>query len=136
MDMSLVVIDKDKKTLDFSGAKNPLIYIQNNELFHLKGNSHPIGGSQGEAKREFDRHTVSIDQPTAFYLFSDGYADQFGGSESRKFMIKNLKELLLKIHTLPFDEQKIILDKTIEEWKGDHERQLDDILIMGMRVGG
>lgn len=136
MDMSLVVIDKDKKTLEFSGAKNPLIYIQNNELVHLKGNSQPIGGSQGEAKREFDKHTISIDQPTSFYLFSDGYADQFGGSESRKFMIKNLKELLLKIHTLSFDEQKIILDKTIEEWKGDYEKQLDDILIMGMRVGG
>jgi serine phosphatase RsbU (regulator of sigma subunit) len=134
MDMSLVVIDKDKKTIEFAGAKNPLVYIQNGELFHIKGDSHPIGGSQGEAKRSYTKHIISIDQPTSFYLFSDGYSDQFGGEEGRKFMIKNFKELLLKIHTLPFDEQKTILDTTIEGWKGDHEKQLDDILVMGMRV--
>ncbi|HVD96635.1 MAG TPA: SpoIIE family protein phosphatase [Cytophagaceae bacterium] len=135
MDMSLVVIDKDRKTLEFAGAKNPLVYIQDGELFHIKGDSHPIGGSQGEAKRNYTKHTISIDKPTFFYMFSDGYADQFGGEEGKKFMIKNFKDLLLKIHTLPFEEQKIILNKTIESWKGNLEKQLDDILVMGMRVG-
>lgn len=136
MDMSLVVIDKDRKTIEFAGAKNPLVYIQNGELFHIKGDSHPIGGSQGQAKRSYTKHTIPIDQPTSFYMFSDGYSDQFGGAEGKKFMIKNFKELLLKIHMLPFDEQKNILENTIEEWKGDYEKQLDDILVMGMKVGG
>ncbi len=136
MDMSLCVIDKDAKTMEFSGAKNPLVYIQDGELFYIKGDSHPIGGSQGDAKRTYTKHVISIEKPTSFYLFSDGYADQFGGEESRKFMIKNFKELLLRIHTLPFDEQKNILETTIEDWKGNHEKQLDDILVMGMKVGG
>ncbi|HWZ22612.1 MAG TPA: SpoIIE family protein phosphatase, partial [Cytophagaceae bacterium] len=136
MDMSLCVIDKDAKTMEFSGAKNPIVYIQDGELFHIKGDSHPIGGSQGDAKRTYTKHVISIEKPTFFYLFSDGYPDQFGGTESKKFMIKNFKELLLKIHTLPFEEQKIILDTTIEKWKGNHEKQIDDILVMGMMVGG
>jgi len=136
MDMSLCVIDKDKKTIEFAGAKNPLVYIQDGELFHIKGDIHPIGGSQGKSKRTFTKHTISIEKPTTIYLFSDGYSDQFGGPEKKKFMIKNFKELLLKIHTMPFDEQKNILDKTIEDWKGGHEKQLDDILVMGMKVGG
>jgi serine phosphatase RsbU (regulator of sigma subunit) len=136
MDMSLCVIDKDAKTIEFSGAKNPIVYIQDGELFHIKGDSHPIGGSQGDAKRTYTKHVISIEKPTFFYLFSDGYADQFGGTESKKFMIKNFKELLLRIHTLPFEEQKVILNTTIENWKGDHEKQLDDILVMGMMVGG
>lgn len=135
MDMSLCVIDKDKKTIEFAGAKNPIVYIQDGELFHIKGDSHPIGGSQGEAKRTYTKHVISIEKPTSFYLFSDGYADQFGGQESRKFMIKNFKELLLNIHTKPFDEQKAILDTNIEGWRGE-EKQLDDILVMGMKVGG
>ncbi len=136
MDMALCVIDKDAKTMEFSGAKNPLVYIQDGELFHIKGDSHPIGGSQGDAKRTYTKHVISIEKPTSFYLFSDGYPDQFGGTENKKFMIKNFKELLLQIHPLPFEEQKTILNNTIEDWKGDHEKQIDDILVMGMKVGG
>ncbi len=136
MDMALCVIDKDAKTMEFAGAKNPIVYIQDGELFHIKGDSHPIGGSQGESKRSYTKHIISIEKPTTFYLFSDGYPDQFGGTDGRKFMIKNFKELLLKIHTLPFDEQKTILHNTIEDWKGNHEKQIDDILVMGMKVGG
>ena len=136
MDMSLCVIDKDAKTLEFSGAKNPLVYIQDGELFFIKGDSLTIGGSQGESKRTYTKHVISIEKPTSFYLFSDGYADQFGGVDSRKFMIKNFKELLLKIHNFPFEEQKNILEKTILDWKGSHEKQIDDILVMGMKVGG
>jgi serine phosphatase RsbU (regulator of sigma subunit) len=136
MDMALCVVDKDARTIEFSGAKNPIIYIQDGELHHIKGDSHTIGGAQGEAKRTYTKHVISIEKPTSFYLFSDGYTDQFGGPDSRKFMIKNFKEMLLKIHTLPFDEQKAILDKTIENWKGTKEKQIDDILVLGMKVGG
>ena len=135
MDMALCVIDKEQKKLHFSGAKNPLVYIQNGELFYIKGDKDPIGGSQGEARREYTKHTIDIDKPTYFYIFSDGYLDQFGGPESKKFMIKNFKELLLSIHLKPFAEQKEILNTTIQDWKGNHEKQLDDILVMGMRVG-
>lgn len=88
MDMALCVINREDKTIEFAGAKNPLIVIKNGELEHLKGDKHPIGGSQGEAHRDYTKHTISYDSETHIYMFSDGYVDQFGGPDSKKFMIK------------------------------------------------
>ncbi|MCS6824809.1 MAG: SpoIIE family protein phosphatase [Cytophagaceae bacterium] len=134
MDIALCVIDKKNKQLHFAGAKNPIIYIQEGTLHYIKGDKHPIGGSQGEVRRTYTKHTIALDKPTYVYLFSDGYIDQFGGPEKTKFMIKNFKEKLLQIHQLPFYQQKSILDKTIEDWKGQHEKQIDDILVLGLKV--
>lgn len=135
MDMALVVIDKENKTLEFSGAKNPLIYLQNNELTVIKGDKTPIGGEQKEDERLFTTHRIDISQPTTFYLFSDGYQDQFGGDQNRKFMIKRFRELLLEIHQKPMQEQKEILNQTIQDWmKKADEKQIDDILVVGCRV--
>lgn len=135
MDMAICTIDQKNKIVEFAGAKNPLIVIKNGVLEHIKGDKEAIGGSQGNAKRIYTKHTIAIDQPTTLYLFSDGYQDQFGGTDSRKFMIKNMKDLLLSIHQEPFAKQKEILDQTIEDWKGNSERQIDDLLVIGMRVG-
>jgi serine phosphatase RsbU (regulator of sigma subunit) len=134
MDLALCVINREAKTIEFAGAKNPLIVIKNGTLEHYKGDKHPIGGSQGEAHREFTKHTITYDGDTYIYMFSDGYEDQFGGPDGRKFMVKNLKDLLLKIHQEPFSKQKEILNQTIEDWKGTKEKQIDDILVMGMKV--
>jgi serine phosphatase RsbU (regulator of sigma subunit) len=68
------------------------------------------------------------------YLFSDGYKDQFGGKENTKFMARKFNELLLRIHHLPLSEQRIILERTIEEWKGERV-QTDDILVLGIKLG-
>lgn len=134
MDMALCVIDKENKTLEFSGAKNPMVFIQDNELYYVKGDKEAIGGSQGEAKRDFTRQMINIEKPTWVYLFTDGYADQFGGPEGKKFMSKNMKELLLQIHQKPFADQKAILNETIENWRGTTEKQIDDMLVIGMKV--
>ena len=135
MDMALVVMDEEKKTLEFAGAKNPIVYIQNNELKVIKGDKTPIGGGQKEAARTFTTHQIDISQPTTFYLFSDGYQDQFGGPEGRKFMIKRFRNLLLEIHQKPMEEQKEILDQTIQYWMREgNEEQVDDILVVGVRV--
>jgi serine phosphatase RsbU (regulator of sigma subunit) len=134
MDMALCVIDRENKTLEFSGAKNPMVFIQDNELYYVKGDKEAIGGSQGEAKRDFTRQMINIEKPTWVYLFTDGYADQFGGPEGKKFMSKNMKELLLQIHQKPFADQKTILNETIENWRGTTEKQIDDMLVIGMRV--
>lgn len=134
MDMAICTIDRQQKTVEFAGAKNPLIVIKNGELEVIKGDKDPIGGSQGSAERNYTKHTIAIDQATTLYMMSDGYQDQFGGSEGKKFMIKSLKELLLKIHQEPFNKQKEILDKTIEDWKGSKEKQIDDILVIGLKV--
>lgn len=135
MDMSLVSIDLENKKLAFAGAKNPLIYIQNNELKVIKGDKIPIGGDQQEIERIFTLHEIDISQPTTFYLFSDGYQDQFGGKKNKKFMLKNMKKLLLEIVEMPMENQKAILTENIDNWmKEGNEHQIDDMLIVGLRV--
>jgi len=133
MDIALVVIDKEKKILEFAGAKNPLIYIQNNELKIIKGDITSIGGEQNEVRRSFTSHTINISQPTTFYLFSDGYQDQFGGKKGKKFMSKRFRELLFEIHQKPMEEQKQILENTLQNWMGKEE-QVDDILVMSVKI--
>lgn len=135
MDMALCVIDKDEQTVEFAGAKNPLFYIQDEQLFRIKGGMHPIGGHHWEAdERFFSKHIIKVDKPTVFYMFSDGYRDQFGGPMGKKFMLKQFKELLLKIHKLPFDEQHDYLEKVLDDWKG-YIPQTDDIIVMGFSIG-
>jgi len=143
MDMSLCVIDLQKQVVQFAGAKNPLIVIQDGKLCEIKGDKTPIGGEWGkeEGERIFTGHTVLLeDKPASFYMFSDGYQDQFGGPAGKKFMKGHLKKLLLEIHTKPMEEQKQILDETITQWMAQSgpdakvESQIDDILVMGFKV--
>lgn len=131
MDMTIVSIDKENKILEFAGAKNPLIFVQNGELHQIKGDIFAIGGDQRDVK--FTAHKIDIAQPTTFYLFSDGYQDQFGGSEGRKFMVKRFRELLFEIHEKPMQEQKTILQETLVNWMGD-TKQIDDILVIGFKI--
>jgi serine phosphatase RsbU (regulator of sigma subunit) len=136
MDLGLCVIDTLKQELQFSGANNPLIYIQNETLTIIKGNKLPIGGFQHEEERKFTSHTIDISQPTVFYLCTDGYKDQFGGAEIKKFMSKNLNNLLLKIHKLSAVEQKQILQETINLWMWEGKsKQIDDITLIGVQWG-
>lgn len=135
MDMSLVVVDIEKDTLEFAGAKNSLLYIQNQELKFIKGDKTPIGGEQRETERKFTKHQIKLDRSTAIYLFSDGIQDQFGGKDNRKFSPKQLRELLLKNHQKPISEQKEILEQTIEKWRQEgREAQIDDMLLIGVIV--
>ena len=133
MDVALCVIDNDRQMLSFSGAKNPLVYVKEGELEIIKGDKFSIGGIQNDQERSFHNHKILIDEPTTFYMFSDGYQDQFGGPEGRKFMIKRLKDLLLNIHNKPLNEQKIILEENINDWMKEH-KQIDDILVVGFQV--
>lgn len=133
MDIALCIYRKEKNILEFSGAKNPLVYIQNNELFQIKGDIHCIGGRKGKKERSFKQHQLSIEQPTTVYLFSDGFRDQFGDKDKGKFMSKKFNQLLLDIHQLPLPEQQQILDKTFEDWKGA-AHQTDDVLVVGFKL--
>ena len=138
MDMALCTIDLEEDTLQFAGAKNSLVYIQDGELIELKGDRFAIGGQQKEGVRKFTTHTLPLnskeeDGAKTYYMYSDGYQDQFGGEKGKKFMSKHLKTLIKEIHELPMKEQKVILEKKIVEWKGDRT-QTDDILVMGFRI--
>jgi serine phosphatase RsbU (regulator of sigma subunit) len=134
MDMALCSItDKGRKVL-YSGAKNPLITVSEGELTYIKGDVYPIGGMQKEGEREFSLHTINVEKPTSFYIFSDGYTDQFGGINGKKFGTKSFKQLLLDINHLPMQEQASVLKKKMAGWMGNEHKQIDDIIIIGFKV--
>lgn len=135
MDIALIVLDPEAQKLHFAGANRPLLLVRGGQLEEYKGTRRGIGGylDASRQQKDFESHTVSLDQPAHFYIFSDGYQDQFGGEHDRKFMIKRLKKLLLEIHEQPPAEQQRILDHTIEEWMKDTE-QIDDILVIGGQI--
>lgn len=131
MDMALCVIDEKNKTVEFSGAKNPLFIIDSKgEFSKIKGSRQSIGGYQFG---EFEKHKIEYTSPSWFYIFSDGYADQFGGKDQSKFMIKQFKDLLLKNHKKTMEEQQKILDNAINNWMIS-TRQTDDILVIGFKL--
>ncbi len=140
MDMALCVIDKAANLMEYAGAGNPLIYIQNDEegkpqLHYIKADVYPIGGFNKNIAHSFKRHLIDISVPTTFYIFSDGYQDQFGGADKRKFMTKRFRELLFEIHTKPMNEQEKALNDTLEAWMQEGQSpQIDDILVMGFKV--
>lgn len=132
MDLVLCIFDFGRQTVQFAGAYNPLWLIRDNELIVFKGDKMPIGIYVG-AEKPFTCQDIEIKKNDIIYLLSDGYADQFGGPDEKKFKSGNLKELLLAIHKKPLSQQKEMLDKTIEDWKGDLQ-QIDDIMIMGLKI--
>lgn len=132
MDMTICVIDRATKTMDFVGANNPLLYIQNGELLQIKGDRYGIGGGHNE-NLVFTKHTIDVSQPTWCYIFSDGYTDQFNSDGTRKFMIGPFKKLLLEIYDKSPEEQMQILEQRHLEFRGSH-RQLDDMLIIGFKI--
>lgn len=135
MDIALCKINFDSKTVDFAGAKNPLVYVKNNEINIIKGDKFPIGGATFKKRTPFKRHSVSFaDSPTSFYLYSDGFQDQFGGKDGTKYMSKKFRDLLFSISEKPMTEQKEILKQTLSDWMGDKYHQIDDILIIGFKL--
>ncbi len=136
MDLSLCVIDDEEQKLEFAGAKNPLIVIKHDDLHLIKGDKLPIGGIQLDKPRDYRKHTLDISEPGMYYLFSDGYIDQFGGEDNSKFMLKRFKDLLLKINNQPVEDQRKELRKELQAWMKNQSMQTDDILVMGFRLGG
>ena len=132
MDIALAVIDLPKKQVAFAGAHNPLIVIQDNQIKFIKGSPLSIGGFV--KNKTFEQHTLKLAKNSTLYMYTDGFQDQFGGPENRKFMKKRLRQLLFDIHHRSMNEQKQILQQTIEEWMEEgKEKQIDDILLAGLR---
>ena len=133
MDIALCCIDLNTKMLTFAGANRPLYYIRNNVADALKPDKLPIGGFRPDEDRVFTQQTLQIEDNDIIYVYSDGYADQFGGVQGKKIMTKKFKELLLSIHQLPMKEQEKTLDEYFESWRGRYE-QVDDVLVAGIRI--
>ncbi len=132
MDLALCIFDYENKKMQYAGAYNPLYLYRNNELIETKADKMPIGIHIKE-KESFTNHEFDLQKDDTFYIFSDGFVDQFGGEKGQKFKSKKFKELLLGIQDRSLKEQKEILDITIENWRGDFE-QLDDICVVGIRI--
>ncbi len=133
MDISFCTINFKTFELEYSGAYNPLYIVRNGELLQTKADKFPIGLFVGQERKKFTNHSVQLQKNDCVYIFSDGYADQFGGPDGKKFMAKNFRDLLLSIFEKPINNQKEILNNTIEEWRG-HLDQVDDILIIGVKI--
>jgi len=131
MDIALCIVDLENMKMQYSGAYNPLYLFRGNELIEVKADRMPIGIYIKE-KDSFTNNEIDLQNGDVFYIFSDGFQDQFGGEDGMKFKTKNYKKLLLDIHQKPMAEQRKILDTTVDAWRGDWE-QVDDIIIMGVR---
>jgi ligand-binding sensor domain-containing protein/serine phosphatase RsbU (regulator of sigma subunit) len=132
LDIALCVYDPAKQTLSYSGAKNPLYLFKNNTFKEIKADRHTVGRFYNQEKIRFTNHSIPIEKGDIVYLFSDGFADQKGGSLNKKYYYQPFKELFHRIHTLDMAEQKKQLEREIIAWQGNNE-QIDDILIMGIR---
>lgn len=132
MDMALCVLDRKTMTLEFAGANNPLYVVRNGEMQEIKGDKQPVG-YMPERNGKFTNHTVDLSEGDAIYIFSDGYADQFGGPKGKKFKYKQMRELLHLNFSKSMAEQKQIMSQAFHQWKGDLE-QIDDVCLIGVRV--
>jgi serine phosphatase RsbU (regulator of sigma subunit) len=119
--------------LQFAGAYRPLYLVRKGVIIEIKADKFPIGGRQGETFKKFSNHKMDLHKDDTIYIFTDGYVDQFGGAEDRKFMISRFRQELLKIQNLQMKEQENVLRKMIKDWMKGTE-QIDDILVIGIRL--
>jgi serine phosphatase RsbU (regulator of sigma subunit) len=135
MDLALCVLDRENATLEYAGAHNPLYLIRDQKIEVFKADKIGIGSTES-MDEEFTRYKISLQKDDMIYIFSDGYVDQFGGEQGRKFMYEPFRQLLLSISTKHSDTQFKILDETLMEWLNAGEvphEQIDDIIVMGVR---
>lgn len=133
MDISIITIYKQLRIVEFAGAYHELYYSHKGEMFEIKGDKLPIGMNIDGVVDQYTNHGVPVNKGDMLYIFSDGYADQFGGEQNKKFKYKALKNLLLDISNRDCMEQKEIIAHQFIEWQGSNE-QVDDILVIGVRV--
>ncbi|UCG28629.1 MAG: SpoIIE family protein phosphatase [Bacteroidales bacterium] len=134
MDIAFCVIDRKEKILQFAGAFNPLYLLRDNTLTEIKGDRMSVGITEGPEKLKFTNHIIPLEENDVFYIFSDGYADQFGGPNGKKFMYRRFRHLLLTIHRLEMKDQLTFLEDSFDSWVGNLD-QIDDVLIIGVKPG-
>jgi serine phosphatase RsbU (regulator of sigma subunit) len=133
MDMGICAIDIGKKKIEYAGAFFPLYIIRDNHLLETKGDKFILGMVPDGAR--YGNSEIDLFDDDLLYLFSDGYIDQFGGEENKKFMYRRFRYLLMTIHKFPLEDQKSILEENIRSWQGTNP-QVDDILVIGLKPLG
>jgi len=134
MDVAFCSIDKKNRILEYAGAFNPLYLIRDNKITEVKGDRFAIGLDETNFRDQtFKNHVIPIETGDVVYLFSDGFADQFGGPDGKKYKYRRFRHLLLALHQLPMEKQREILENNVMEWRGEQE-QVDDILVIGIKI--
>ena len=133
LDIALCAYNPASGELTYSGAKNSLYLVRNNTLKEFKADRHTVGMFLDQQHNEFNNHSIILEKGDMIYLFTDGFADQKGGPQNKKYYYQPFQELCLRLHRLDMETQKKEFEKEIDAWKGEHE-QIDDILIMGIRI--
>jgi len=137
MDMGLCVYDAEEKILHYAGAGRPLTYVRNGEINKVKGNRDAIGGAKDDSPK-FETHSVQMQKDDMIYIFSDGYPDQFGGNEdpdlAKKFKVGPFYRMLEAISKDDMETQEKKINQALIDWMGDNNPQIDDIIIMGVKV--
>ncbi|CAN5916118.1 hypothetical protein BH11BAC7_BH11BAC7_24980 [soil metagenome] len=132
MDVAVTVTDSETKMLQYAGAFRPMLLVRGQEIVEFEANRFPIG-FYGDTEKVFTSQEFQLEEGDAFYLFTDGFCDQFGGEQKKKFNRKRFKELLLSVQSMNFSEQEAFLQYALLNWRQD-EPQVDDILVVGMKV--
>lgn len=132
MDMCICRINRDKKEIVIASANRPVYYVRDNTLQETKANVYSIGGYFEGADKAFTEISYEIQNGDAFYMFSDGYGDQFGGEKNRRFSTKRMRTIFTEINMLPVNEQRDKLDVEFEAWRGENE-QIDDVCVIGIK---
>ncbi|MBP7810238.1 MAG: SpoIIE family protein phosphatase [Bacteroidia bacterium] len=133
MDVSMISVNEATGEVLWAGAFRPVVIVRaDGTLDKVDGNKSSVGGAQTSVDRTFTTHTLDLKKQDTIYLYSDGYADQFGGEKGKKYMVKRFNDLLCAIHVYSLSEQQNELEKAFEDWRGNHE-QIDDVLVVGIR---
>ena len=132
MDISLCILELKTNLLQYAGARNPMYFVRNNILTEIPADRIDIGSHSTEMQ-EFTNQELKCEQGDLIYLFSDGFVDQFGGADRKKYKSQKFKDFLLSIHNESLEMQKLLLDREIETWRGNFQ-QIDDILVMGIKI--
>ncbi len=133
MEISLLKINSSSRLLEFAGANTRLYIIRDNSFIEIEGDKEALCAFYGNEEKHYNNYHFQLKPGDMLYAFSDGYVDQFGGKNNKKFMSKRFKDLLLQIYTCSMGEQRNIIETTIMNWRGDHE-QVDDILVVGLKI--
>ena len=133
MDIALCSFNRKTNIMEYAGAYNPMWLIRKGELTEYKADKFPIGNLKTGENKKFTNHSIPLQEGDTLYIFSDGFADQFGGPNGKKLKYSSFKQILLNNQHLTMEEQGALLEKTIENWRGTLE-QVDDILVIGTRL--
>ncbi len=133
LDIALCRVDRESREILFAGAMRPLYWLHQGQLSVINGDRKPVGGAHHELERKYTVHRIAYSPGDCIYLFSDGYVDQFGGAEGRRFMASRLQELIGTHGHLAMDQQALVLEQAFLQWKGGRE-QMDDVCMLGLAV--